>query len=180
LEKQGQHGAGDTGWYHQEDAEGQRPAFVLSCQDQKDEEHRQGKYRPGWWCLLFLIAHVVPGNAVAFWKRLVGDVLQHVEDGPRCDARCALPHDLRAARQIEAGDVIGTANGRWTGERRQGHHVPGAIPDKERPHLFDAIAVLGLCAQVHLPLSTKAVEIVDVRTTHEGLQGAVDTFWSDA
>ena len=80
-------------------------------------------------------------------------------------------NDLRRAVQVVAHGEFGAAARFEPRQRGERHHVALVVPNVELPDVFGAIAVGTLCLDIHLPLTAKAVEVVDERASHERLDG---------
>jgi hypothetical protein len=167
----------------EQDAERQRPAFVLRRQQQEHDEQREaedGGGRDAFLGDLLLERHARVVEPHLARHRLGEDLLERPHPLSRADARREHAVDLRRTVAVEAHRELRAVHLPHADERGQWQRLPGGVAHVELPDVLRPRAELPLGLHVDLPDAPVLVEVVHERAAQERLQGLVHGRQRDA
>src|ERR1700722_25026 len=167
----------DCDWGAQQDAEGQRPAFVERGENQEHEQQGERKNSRRGHTLAGFLFEVGDAGVIESHLARHGLFENFFKSG------CGLVGAVAgsgATVQLGGTKFIESQSEFWSEARLDGGKSGKRnafffiVEDVELSHVFCLGAVFGLGFDINLPLAAKAIEVVDEVSAHESLHGAVD------
>ncbi len=144
----------------------------------EEQEHDDEREREDHARLVAGLALLI-GGAGPFERHRIGqhvarDFLHLVERLAGAVAGRGLALDLRGAVDVVMRDVARPGDPRQREQRRERHHLAALGPHIQPLHVLGIRAQVALGLRVHAEQAPEAVEVIDVGTAHERLEGLED------
>src|SRR5215831_7817906 len=177
ADQQSRESAEDGDRHTEQYAKGKRPTFIERCEDQEGKKDRQAEnseWRNALRRFLLLKGHAHVVKAHPGRHRLGINLLERMHGLLVTESSRRGGINLRGSVEVIAHGEFGSVGGLDGGHSRQGHHVPLHISNVKLAHILGPCPVGAFGLGIDLPLASEAVEVVDKRATHKGLQGCVN------